>query len=713
MAYQPTAIGHGYNEGILRIEHRPESVAHTKDELTAILDNLQDCGVDAWWYSVSAKGSYPLCPSKVLPYKESASVDYFPWLVEEAHRRGIVLFSWEYLNTAPLLTAQHPDWRVRYLSGPEIVHAHKDRHDHFACFNSPYGDLLKDFCVEVVNDLGFDGIWFDGCYQFGPADDGFRWSCCCERCAKKFRDETGQAMPSTIDWDQPAFREYIQWRYRTFTEYWQSLSQHVRAHNRTALIVYNFFNRHYMGAVSGSPLEAHKMDALIAGEGTSKTVQMQVKTLRAVSDTYPPEVWTAMHDGNKLSYPNRPNPDPVSSVFFAQAAATAGGYASFGVGLSVSDYSETLKAVASELAPLKGHIGGDPVTLCGLVYSGQTKDHAYQPEDGARQFYSKNKPVVDTVYGTGFMLDNLHFPYEIVLDNQLCDLSMYKVVILPDVQCMKDEVFADLATYVEGGGILVAIGECGTKRSDGAIRACGLLDSLFGISHRYDNRNYCFLEPVTDRLRENFPPSFMISGQARLFEVEADTKVLAYGTMVPKKVSVANHDKQTDDVNNQKQEVEHTSSNHAVAISSRNVGKGRAIYIAPSIGYDYSQNPNRRSREVFKRVIGNPGLPYTIKAPANVVVTAWRQEKQLTFHILNQPTSMQNMTGYGIALNPEDIPPTGPVVISVPKSLDTISSPYPAMQYDVERTENGMSITLPVIHQHGIVIIDNYFPGNN
>ena len=705
MIWNTQTIGHGYNDCILRVEHRPLEKPHTREELIEILDLLKNAGVEAWWYSVSAKGSYPLFPSKVLPYKKDVAVDYYPWLVEEAHKRDIVIFSWEYLNTAPLLMEEHPEWRVKYLRGPEIVKEEKERHNHFACFNSPYGELLKDFCVEVVNDIGFDGIWFDGCYQFGPAVHGFRWTCCCEYCARKFKNTTGLNIPQNIDWQDPVFHEFIKWRYRFFADYWKELADYVRSKNKTALIAYNFFNRHYRGAVSGSPLENYKTDALIASEGTIKTLKMQIKTLRAVSDNYPPEVWTPLLDGVKLSYPSRPNPDPASSVFYAQAAAAAGGYASFGLGLAPAEYVGTLKTMSKALALLKGNVGGEAVKMCGLLYSGMTKDFAYEPVPGASHFADKNKPVVDNVYGTGFMLDALHYPYEVVLDNQLNKLDDYKVVILPDAQCMADSSLEYLRRYVENGGILVALGECGTQTLSGEIRDNGVLDPLFGIRKRYDNRDYCVLEPVVDYLKnDGLPDKYMISGKGRLLEVDDDVEVLACGRISETKRGIPNHDKQTEDNKVIRKENITGVSDSGIAICRRQIGKGKAVYIVPAIGSDYSQNPNRRSREVFKRVLGKIELPYTVKAPANVLVSAWRKDGRLIFHILNQPASMLNMSGFASALNPEDFAPTGPVEISLSGDFTEVSSPYPGLRFDYEKKENLISIIIPIIEQHAIII---------
>lgn len=690
MSYRPDIVGRGYNQAALRVEHRPRVEPHSREELLEILDVLEACGVGAWWYSVSAKGSFPLFPSKVLPYREDGATDLYPWLVREAHRRGIVLLSWEYLNTAPLLTAQHPDWRVRYLDDDT---RDTPRDDHFVCFLSPYGDLLKDYCVEVVNELGFDGIWFDGSYLFGSSNRGLRWTCCCERCARAFRDDTGLDIPRDVDWADRVFRRFVQWRYDFFEAYWESLADYVRARSDHGLIVFNLFNRHYRGAISGSPLRHHEIDALVAGEGTCLTVQMQTKVQRAVSGRYPSEVWTNLHDAVKLGYPSRPEPDPTSCTFFAQAAATAGGFASFGLGPHPRDLRAALSALSAALDPLAPYIGGEPVRLCGLVFSGFTKDFGFCDPTSAP------KPAVDTVYGLGYLLDALHYPYEIVLDNQLTAdaLASYAVVILPAVRCVDDAAAPALLEYVERGGVVVATGETGTKTASGEARDRGVLDELFGISRRISEPDHCVIEPRTELLQGGALPSrYMISGRARLVEVESDVLILATATSTAHVSGTAMFSGQP---------VVATTV-EGVAICERRLGKGRAVLVAPDIGSDYSQSPNRRSREVLRRLLGDVPLPFMTDAPAHVVVTAWRQPERTAYHLLNQPATLCRRLGQDIALSPEDFTPTGPIHLELPYPASTVSSPTPGVAVDFEVRGAATRVRLERLEQHAVIVVE-------
>ena len=57
-----------------------------------MLEIFHKAGVKAWWYSVCAKGSIPLFKSRILPYHPNAvEPELYRWLVEEAHKRDMVL----------------------------------------------------------------------------------------------------------------------------------------------------------------------------------------------------------------------------------------------------------------------------------------------------------------------------------------------------------------------------------------------------------------------------------------------------------------------------------------------------------------------------------------------------------------------------------------------------------------------------------------------
>ena len=703
--------GFGYAQTPYRVEWRPRFAPHTRDHLTAVLDALVQCGVKAWWYSVSAKGSYPLFASKHLPYREEVATDIYPWLADEAHKRDIALFSWEYLSTAPLLTAQHPDWRFRYIGwdGP-----YSDRDTHFVCYNSPYGDLLKDYCVEVVSDLGLDGIWFDGSYVCSPAP--MKVACACEFCAAKYRDETGRELPSKVDMTDMAFRRYLEWRYEDFTAYWRALSAHVHERQPRAIIVFNYFNRLYHGWHTASPLRRMPMEGMIATECDSQP-RLQHKVLHALNDNYPTEVWIGALDGTGNTPSQRPDPEPTSLIFHGQLSAAMGGYASFGMGCP-TEYRHTLTALTRALTPIAEYVGGEPVRLVGLVLSGATKDYAYAddpvdkwqtnpalnwPHFAYEAYRSQDIRCWQSVVGMDNLLESLHLPTDVLLDNMLTDehLSRYQAVVLPDVQCMSDDTAGALGRYVEQGGRLVALGDTGVKTLMGEPRERGALDDLFGITWRDDASVYPVMDVHSPLLTgDGLPERYAIGGPARLVRAEG-VDVLATATYQPGKYTK---------VWSSSGLVPSTASEVAgAAIVAVRRGKGHAVYLAQNVGLGYAPNPNRRSREVIRRLL-LPWIdpPFQTDAPPSVIVKPWRQPGRLVFHLLNMPATMLELRSdvYQEGMTrPEDFTPVGPIRISVPGPYEQASSPTHPDQVRFDRQDGAIEISLGRLDQHAVVVV--------
>jgi hypothetical protein len=52
-------------------------------------------------------------------------------------------------------------------------------------------------------------------------------------------------------------------------------------------------------------------------------------------------------------------------------------------------------------------------------------------------------------------------PFDVIFDEQLSDLSKYRVLVLPDTECLSDGQLASIRKFVAGGGGLVATGQSG------------------------------------------------------------------------------------------------------------------------------------------------------------------------------------------------------------------------------------------------------------
>ncbi len=719
MAYKKDVFGYGYLDSKLRIECRNVVNPRGREEIISLLDDMAESGVDAWKYSVSAKGSFPLFPSKILPYRDTAEdCDYFRWVVDEAHQRGITILSWEYLNTAPLLAEKHPEYRVKFLGHDDI---REERDDHFVCLLSPYGEMLKEFCVEVVKDLNFDGIWFDGSCQFGWGGAfSNRWFCCCDRCRQAFKDDTGLVIPTEINWQDTDFKEFLVWRSDMFMRYMAELAEYVNAREPQAVIVYNNFYGWYRGLMSGWALKHYPMKAVIACEDWPLMSQFRLKANRAISNEYPPESYGKIVSGARKLPPPGFEPDPTTNVYFARAAATVGGWSTIGANPSFGKHM--LSVLSESMENVTDYVGGDPVITCGLVYSGYTFDFGNLEELEKRcrnqvDGDEKNKilsgegmagnlvcqcgQAMNNVHGMSFLLDHLNQPHELILDNQLLKektLSQYPVIIFPDVRCMEDGAEKVIRKYVEKGGTLLVTGQSGIKDSFGNLREKGLLDDILGITRRESTPRYCDLELVSQELSSDFPVSkFMISGMSTPVEVAEDVIVHALAREYKLK----------------KPRWQETSSSQAhvvdgAAVCQRDLGKGKAIFIANDIGDGYAQNSSRRTRRIVESLLKHIERPFETDAPVNVQVTLWRQGRNLVLHLLNKPSSMYRMVELDLLYCPENFTTTAPITVSLEGDAKGARCPTSPESLHFEKNGKFLSITLKSLDIHDVIVIEDY-----
>ena len=88
-------------------------------------------------------------------------------------------------------------------------------------------------------------------------------------------------------------------------------------------------------------------------------------------------------------------------------------------------------------------------------------------------------------------------PFDIIFDEQLSDLSRYQVLVLPNVDCMSEEMVETVKRFVEAGGGLVATGETSThdlwrrRRPEMALREVLGPSASLGNDPHHATRNSC------------------------------------------------------------------------------------------------------------------------------------------------------------------------------------------------------------------------------
>jgi len=144
--------------------------------------------------------------------------DLYGEIANAAHEDGIVVLArMDCSRAAEDFYRAHPDWFARRQSGEPYRADEK----YTTCVNSAYYDeyipgILREI-VERSHPEGFaDNSW---------SGLGRNSICYCENCARKFRDKTGQALPARKDWNEAAYRQWIEWNYARRTAIWEHFNR--------------------------------------------------------------------------------------------------------------------------------------------------------------------------------------------------------------------------------------------------------------------------------------------------------------------------------------------------------------------------------------------------------------------------------------------------------------------------------------------------------
>lgn len=190
----------------------------------------------AWWREywkrtevqgviVNAGGIVAYYPSK-FPLHHRAEFlngrDLYGEIARAAHDDGLaVLARMDSNRTAADFFEAHPGWFARNAAGQVIRAADK----YVTCVNSAYYDeYIPSVMTEIIERTHPEGLT-DNSWS-GLTRDTI---CYCENCARKFRDKSGQPLPRIRNWDDAAYRQWIDWNYARRVEIWDLNNRATKA----------------------------------------------------------------------------------------------------------------------------------------------------------------------------------------------------------------------------------------------------------------------------------------------------------------------------------------------------------------------------------------------------------------------------------------------------------------------------------------------------
>jgi hypothetical protein len=447
----------------------------------------------AWWRDywkrtqvqgviVNAGGIVAYYPS-ALPLHHRAQFlgdrDLFGDLCRAAHDDGLAVFARMDSNSAHEDFFQaHPDWFARDATG----RLYRNRDLYVSCVNSGYYDehipaVLREIATRYRPEGFTDNSW---------SGLGRGSICHCDNCQKKFRAATGRDLPRRHDWNEAAFRAWIEWSYARRLEIWDNNNRVTRAAGGPHCLWVGMNG----GSVSGQATQFRDCKEIFSraeilmlddqrrqnesGFQRNGEVGKLVHGLLGWDKLAPESM--AQYQTTSPTFRLSAKPAPEARLWML--AGFAGGIAPWWH--HVGAWQEDRRQFATAEPVMRWHAANEeflfnrtPVASVGLVWSQRNTD-----------FFGRDDAdlLVDSpARGWTNTLVRARIPYlPVHIDHVARDAAQFRVLILPNLAVMTDAQAASLRRFVATGGALIATGQSSLCDQWGDVRADFALADLFG-----------------------------------------------------------------------------------------------------------------------------------------------------------------------------------------------------------------------------------------
>jgi len=673
-----------------RLENRGADPPTAK-YVASLVEGLKLSGVEAIWHSAVDPRARPLFPSRVFPdCHPEANFEAFRYLLDSVHDLGISVLSWYPLNHCDGVLITHPEWQMQFYD-IEGTDQNPEWNKHYVCINSPYGKLLPEFAAEVVRDVGFDGIWFDGStfsnHNTGP------WSlpgCKCDFCRERFKNDTGLPLPEKIDYDDRTFKEWVLWRYDVLMGIWKACLDAVLAVKKDGVVCFNNYRRgrnNPSGWNRAIPMRGLGWNCIMASEldGFPHQADFQMKMQRAYGCSYSPETWWALCDHFRLWVPDH---DPLPAIQAHLGAMAAGGSCSMGMGVDVKLFSPVLRAIEDQAGPRVEFNGGREMEYAAIWCSQRYQD-----------FGCRDNPTLawDQWHGANEICRHSHLQTAVVFDDHIesGDIDRYPVLLVGETRCISRVQADALRRYVESGGVLVAYRDVGTLDEWGEPHDRPVLDDLLGIASRRPGEGRPTLE-ITDESVSKTAGSYVTYNAP-----------FVVGTPIPEAKLLAQVVERTthswDGINDTQQ-----PSPRSPGLWIRRVGKGAVVWTGVDIFRDYLLGPTPQMRKLFSHIMKELRPPrIELDGPICVTInTRIREDGIWMIHLHNCPGtayaypapprgSYTHTPGEVVPVHHLTLRPRGQIV----------EKAYSGITGQVYNIDDGRTIHVPILELHDIALV--------
>ncbi|MFO0892348.1 MAG: alpha-amylase family protein [Isosphaeraceae bacterium] len=398
-------------------------------------------------------------------------------ILDACHARGIAVQLYNSLIFDRTTADLHPDWRMRTVDGK--AHGEGGRHG-LLCINSPYREYVRSWVEEECALFDFDGIRFD--MTFWP------WLCYCPHCKKRFADEVGGELPTTVDWLDERWVAFQRRREAWLGEFAAIATGTVRKRRPGASVEHqsSTYPASWMQGVN-TPLIAN--NDFLQGDfyGDSWQGSFVRKLLEDLTPHRPFGFETSF--SMELADHTAMKPEPLLE---AKASAAVADNAAFifidaidPIGTLNPKVYERMGRVFERLMPFYQELGGTRVADVAVYYS---LDSKFDFAGNGRPAAAPDTTDAHTrcVTGVTRALGGHHLPFTVIGKGTLPHLAERgcRILVLSNVNMMGDDEVEQVRKWVHAGGLLLATGWTSIVDPRGKRRGDFALGDLFGVSLR-------------------------------------------------------------------------------------------------------------------------------------------------------------------------------------------------------------------------------------
>jgi hypothetical protein len=596
----------------------------------------------------------------------------------------------------------HPDWIAADQNGQP--RRHWARPDLWVtCALGPYNfEFMTSVNKEIMDLYQPEGIFSN------------RWGghgiCYCKHCKENFNKFSGSELPPTLqpglstsmapgDKHDLTYRKYREWRTARLKELWYLWDAEIRKKKTTARFIPNGFPDKLIAGQNADFFFADQQarSGVIPPWSNAK----HAKEIRATMGMKPQVGIFSI--GLEESYRWKDSVQSNAEIRIWVAEGVANGlrpcFVKFGGFTFDKRWMPTVKELYTRYYENEKYLRNTaPLVRVGIVYSEQTTNN-YGGSAWQRNFQ-------DHAYGMYHAMVEAHIPFEMVND-QLLDanhLEPYKLLILPNIAALSDNQCEQLRQFVQRGGSILATFETSRYDETGKARSNFGLSDLFGVKYNGEvegplQNSYLRIKP--DAATNKFHPvargledAYRIINTTFRVNAEASIDFPSPVTLVP-----TYPDLPMEDV------YPRTGDTAIRELYLRQVGRGRVAYFNGDIDRAcwqiMSVDHSLLLRNTIRWALEEEPI-VSLEGPGLVSVSAWKQEKSMTIHLVNLTNPMM-MKGPFRELIPVDVR----VTIRIPEQWNVTHGKLLMRGDTITGAAGSRQLTVPVnIVDHEIIALD-------